>query len=186
MKRLMMAAICAMTVAAVAVAEEKPAGGPPERGDRHPGVMGRGPMQDGGGMMNPMQFRELGLSKEQMQQMKAILTGSTNEMVALHARMKEVGKKQADLMGQDLPDEEAVLKAADELAQINAEMARIRMKQMLAAQKILTPEQRQKMRAKMKERMEKHRERMDERMKLRGGKAEGPRTGESQPEAKAE
>jgi Spy/CpxP family protein refolding chaperone len=177
----------------LAVAGDKAEGGPAARGDRHPG-MGRGGMEKDGMMMSPMHIfgnKELGLSKEQLQQMKGIVTGSTNEMTVLHAKMQEVAKNQADLMSQDLPDEAAVLKGADEIAKIHAEIGRIRMKQMLAVQKILTPEQRQKMRETMKEQMEKRRA-VGDRMKSRGermgkGLDEGkPPAPAAAPEAKTE
>jgi Spy/CpxP family protein refolding chaperone len=97
--------------------------------------------------------KELALTKEQQSQMRAIFTASTNEMRTLHAKMIAAAKMQAELMSQDSPNEELVMKGADEVAAIRAEIGKIRIKQMLAAQKILTPEQRSKMREKMKSRM---------------------------------
>ena len=115
--------------------------------------------------------------------MKSVISGSTNEMRTLSSKMQEAAKNQAELMGQDSPNEEAVMKGVDEIAKIRAEIGRIRMKQMLAIQKILTPEQRAKMREKMKEQMEK-RGVPGARMKHKGeGLNKSPDKG---PEAKAQ
>ena len=107
-----------------------------------------------------MLSRELGLSKEQQQKIKAIVSGSVDVMKKLHVRMEAAAKKQVELMGMDSPDESGVLKGVDEISNIHREIARIRVKQMLEMQKVLTLEQRSKMREKMKEkikeRLEKH------------------------------
>jgi len=100
-----------------------------------------------------MLSRELGLSKEQQQTIKAIVSGSVDVMKKLHARMEAAAKKQVELMGMDSPDESGVLKGVDEISNIRREIARIRVKQMLEIQKVLTLEQRSKMREKMKEKM---------------------------------
>lgn len=168
MKRVIMVTVCLMGLVALALAQDKTAGGVAARMERH-SSMGMGSKEGDLPMMPLMQMfgnKELGLSKEQIQQLKAIAAGSTNEMKVLLAKMQDVARSQADLMSQDLPNEEAVLKGADEIAKIRAEIGRIRMKQMLAAQKILTPEQRQKMREKIKAHMEKRRG--GERMKNKG------------------
>jgi Spy/CpxP family protein refolding chaperone len=167
MNKLILITGCAMGLVALAVAGDKPEGDRPVRQERHPGI-GLGAMD--GDMMMPMMrmSKELGLSKEQMQQMREVFAGSTNEMKGMYTRMQEAAKAQAELMSQDSPNEEAVLKGTDEIAKLRAEIARIRVKQMLAAQKILTPEQRTKMREKMKAHMATRRGEMGERMKNRG------------------
>ena len=176
MKKVIIVTVCLMGWAALAVDQNKTAVGTPARMERHSG-MGMRAMEGDIPMMPLTQMfgnKELGLTKEQIQQLKDIAAGSTNEMKVLQAKMQDLAKHQADLMGQDLPNEEAVLKGADEISSIRAEIGRIRMKQMLAAQKILTPEQRQKMREKMKAHMEQRRG--GDRMKSKGH----GRTGEGQ------
>lgn len=154
MKRIVLVTGCLIGFVTMGVAQEKPA----EQKERH---MARrvglemGPME--GDMPMMQMHKELDLSKEQMKQMKSIFSGSTNEMMTLQSRMQEAAKAQAELMSQDMPNEEAVLKGADEIAKIRAEIGRIRIKQILETRKILTPEQRVKMREKMNARMEKNR-----------------------------
>ena len=81
-------------------------------------------------------------------------------MKKLHARMIAAAKRQVELMGMDSPDESGVLKGVDEISNIRRDIARLRVKQMLEIQKVLTLAQRSKMRekmkVKMKERLEKH------------------------------
>jgi Spy/CpxP family protein refolding chaperone len=180
MKRLTMMTGCLIGLVAVSVAQDKPAGQKERRMDRHPG-MDMGPME---GDMPMMKMRkELDLTKDQIKQMQGLFSGSTNEMKGLHARMQEAAKAQAELMNQDMPDEEAVLKGADEIAKIRAEIGRIRMKQMLETRKILTPEQRAKMREKMKAKIEKNRTeggRMKRHDRNSEGKPEGDAQGKAQ------
>lgn len=175
MKKLLMVAGCSVgLVAAMVVAAdkaagdktaEKAAGDRPGRGEWHSGM---GMMEGDMPMMPLMQMhKDLGLTPEQIQQIKDAASGSTKEMEALRSKMQAAAKAQAELMGQDSPNEEAILKGTDEIGKIRTDMARIRVKQMLAMQKVLTPEQRTKMREKMKAQMEKRRE-MGDRMKTRG------------------
>ena len=150
MKRQWMIMMVAM-VAMVAMAQEKPDGdGTARKIDRSRGGW-RG-MDFEAPMMKI--DKDLGLSKEQEAQMRTIFAGSTNEMKRLHAKMLAAAKMQAELMSQDSPNEEAVMKGADEIAAVRAEIGKISIRQMLAAQKILTPEQRAKMREKMKSHMD--------------------------------
>ncbi|MEI8121462.1 MAG: periplasmic heavy metal sensor [bacterium] len=100
-----------------------------------------------------MLSRELGLSKEQHQTIKAIVSGSVDVMKKLHARMIAAAQKQVELMGMDSPDESGVLKGVDEISNIRRDIARLRVKQMLEIQKVLTLAQRSKMREKMKVKM---------------------------------
>jgi Spy/CpxP family protein refolding chaperone len=146
---------CVLSLCAACIAQEKPAGEIPEQPAARP-AMGAGAMDGDFPMMLPMMMnKELGLSKEQQQQIKAILSGSTNEMQSLHAKMQAAAKVQGEMMSQDSPNEAAVLQGVTEIAAMRTEIARIRVKQLLEVQKLLTPEQRAKMREKMKERMQK-------------------------------
>ena len=99
--------------------------------------------------------KELGLTKEQQDQIKAILSSNNDETKTLRTKMEASAKAQADLMSQDSPDEAAVLKGVDDIAKLRTDISKIRMHQVLGVQKILTPEQRTKVREIMKERLEK-------------------------------
>ena len=146
---------CVLSLCAACGAQDKSAGEVQEPPAARP-PMGAGAMDGDFPMMSPMMMnRELGLSNEQQQKIKAILSGSTNEMQSLHAKMQAAAKVQGELMSQDSPNEAAVLQGVTEIAAMRTEIARIRVKQVLEVQKLLTPEQRAKMREKMKERMQK-------------------------------
>jgi Spy/CpxP family protein refolding chaperone len=74
-------------------------------------------------------------------------------MIDWNAKLQHSALGLADLMGQEEPNEEAVLKALDESSQIRNEMSKLRMKHLFAVRAILTPEQRQKARELIKTKM---------------------------------
>ena len=155
MKKAMIVAGCSIGFVVMAIAGDKPQGTRPEGLDRHPG-MGMGMMEGGMPMMPLMHmFKEIGLSQDQEQKIKEVFSGSGTEMKTLHSKMQAALKAQSDLMNQDSPDEVAVLKSTGEISQIRAEIDLMSVKQRLAIHKILTVEQRAKMRQTMKEHMEK-------------------------------
>lgn len=164
-------AACILGMAVAALATDKPEAGPEARKPRPPGAPGQRMMDPE--QMSMMMFKEIGLSKDQQDQMKAIMEGSAKSTRELREKMEATAKAQGDLLAQETPDEAAVLKAADEIAALRAEMGRIRIKQLLAAQKILTPEQRATLREKIKERMEQQVQMHLERRKGAEGRREG-------------
>ena len=131
---------------------------PAEQGARpHPSMRpGKGEMREGGEMMmlmRPKMVQELKLSSEQQTQIAAVVGSASNEMTALRAQMQSLAQKQAGLMGAEPIDEAAVLRLADEIGKVRSDTAKVQIKQMLAARKILTAEQRLKMREMMKQYM---------------------------------
>jgi Spy/CpxP family protein refolding chaperone len=135
-------------------------------------------MREGGDMMvlRPAVAKALQLTAEQQAQMTSVAVASSNEMSGLREQMQKLARKQAALMGAEPVDETAVLALADDIGKVRSEMAKVQVKQMLAVRKILTPEQRLKMREKMKNNMGKHE-----------GKRPGPRLnkGEKRPGGEA-
>lgn len=114
---------------------------------------------EGGDMMmltltRPAVVKQLNLSGEQQAQIAAVMNGSSNEMSALRAKMQSLARKQAELMGAETLDETAILTLTDEIGDVRSSMARAQVKQMLAVRKVLTAEQRMKMRAMMKKALE--------------------------------
>ena len=151
MKRIVMATGLVIGLLSMAIAKEKEADENKMR--PHSSSMGGGMMEAGMPIQYLLKDKDLGLTKDQQQQILAIRNGSANELEQLQAKMQAGAKAQAELMSQDLPNEEAVLKGADELSQIHSAMNRLRIKQVLEIRKILTTEQRLKMREKMKAHM---------------------------------
>jgi len=101
--------------------------------------------------------KEIGLTEQQTQELKKLVPGMQTDMQESRDKMEALAMKQAELMSQDSPDEAAVMKVVEELGQMRTDIAKKRMKQVLAAQKILTPEQRTKLRENMKSKMEQFR-----------------------------
>jgi len=151
MKTLGLMMGCIMGVACMALANEPAAQG----GDRQPPPMrqGKGGMMERGDMMmfmRPAVVQQLELTSEQQGQIAAVMGSASNEMSSLRIKMQTLAKRQAELMGAENIDENAVLQLADEIGKIRSDTAKIQIKQMLAARKILTAAQRLKMRDMMK------------------------------------
>lgn len=144
---------CLIGVSLVASANEPAEKGPlPTPPLRH----GRGEMLEGGEMLlRPAVVKQLALSNEQQLQIAAVVGSASNEMSALRAKVQSLARKQAELMGAEPIDEAAILKLSDEIDATRSGMSRTQVKQLLAARKILTADQRLKMREMMKRFLEK-------------------------------
>ncbi len=153
---------CAMAMTWMAAADE-PAG--QEGGGKRPaairenrggGLMGSG-MGGGGDMImltSPMAVKALELTDAQKDQIAAIVGSTSNTIRTLHAKRQELTKNMIELWGADPLDEAAILKMSEQIEAARSEMGKVQIQQMLAARKILTPAQRQKMREMMTRRME--------------------------------
>ena len=104
--------------------------------------------------------KELGLTDEQMQQIRATMTPSAEDMRDMNAKMEQLSARQADLLNVDPLDEEAILKVVHETGDLRNQMTEKRVKQLIAAYKLLTPEQRAKVRDLAKQHMDQARQRM--------------------------
>lgn len=169
-KGIMLGLAGCLMAGSVLWAEEAAKPANPGKGDRgRRGEM----MMDAGEMGDPMLARalspnspmakEINLTPDQVESLKAIFKDQGTEMTALREKMKEAAVKQAELMAQDMPDEAAVMKGIETLGQIRVATAKLWTSKILAALKVLTPEQRTKMQALLKERREKMRQEMEER-----------------------
>ena len=94
--------------------------------------------------------KDLELTGEQQAQLRTLKQSSMEVQKVLMAKMRELAIAQARLLNQEKLDEEALIKGTEAIGQARTEIAKIRIKQLIAVQKILTPEQRTKMREKMK------------------------------------
>lgn len=185
MKKIWMwlaAAGCAMAVTAVAEdAAPAAAGAPkaPDGGYKGMHERGRGMMMEGRDFGEGMIMRalapdspiakELGLTKEQIEALKGVMRSASEELKGLHEKMQAAARKQAEMMSANTPDEAAVLKGVEEIGALRTQIAKVTTRQILAAQKILTVEQRAELRGMIKARMGEMRERMQEKM----GQGEG-------------
>lgn len=152
MKRMGWIAGCLVGMALGAMADEQAP--PPKAAMLH----GRaGGLEKGGDLMmlmRPAVIKQLDLSAEQQAQIAAVSAASSNEISALRTKMLALAGQQAKLMGAESVDEAAVLKLAGEIGDVRKSMSIVQIKQMLAAHKIMTPEQRQKLRGMMKKMMD--------------------------------
>jgi len=106
--------------------------------------------------------RQLNLTPEQVKSLKAIFKDGEKEQAELREKMKQAAVRQAELMMQDAPEEAAVMKGVETIGEIRIALAKLFTRKILAAQKVLTPEQRTKLRELMKEHREKMRGRVQE------------------------
>lgn len=106
--------------------------------------------------------KELGLTKEQTEALKGLLKGSAEEMKGLQSKMEQAGKRQVELMTQSVLDEDAVMKGVEEIGALRTQIAKSTTKRILAAQKVLTVEQRTKLREMIEKRMTSMHERRQE------------------------
>lgn len=103
--------------------------------------------------------QELGLSDTQVKELKESTSGGETEMKDLNAKLEQAAMRQAELMKADTLDEEALMKAVQETGELRTQIAKRRIKQLIAAHKVLTVEQRAKLRELMSQRMAQMRDR---------------------------
>jgi Spy/CpxP family protein refolding chaperone len=122
-------------------------------------------------LANPKVVGELGLSEEQVNQLKTASQALQQKQTQLRHEMQQAALEQAKIMTAATLDEEALLKAVETTGAVRTEIAKLRIRQLILVKKTLTPEQM----AKAKEMRQRFMERMKER------RAEG---GEGKKEAK--
>ena len=98
-------------------------------------------------------------------------------MIQLRADQEAARAEIEFQMDSDAPDEKAVMAACEKLGQVNAEIARNRVRNQLEVSKILTPEQR----AKMKQLRERMKQRRESRRRESGGEEGRMREGRGRP-----
>ncbi len=122
--------------------------------------------------------KEAGVTEEQIAAVKTKLDVLRKEQIDLRAELEKAGMEQARLIADKSVEETALMAAVDKTSEVNAKMARNRMKQLLIVKQTLTPEQTEKIRAVMRERIGKNRDgagRMDR------GPRQGDKSGATPP-----
>jgi Spy/CpxP family protein refolding chaperone len=100
----------------------------------------------------PRVAEEIGLTDEQMQQIRDGEEALREEIQALTEQLQEAAVAQSELLLNDDVDEAALMQQVEETGRVRTEIAKLRMKQVLSLKQILTPEQRDKLRSFMAER----------------------------------
>lgn len=116
----------------------------------HPGMGQRG--CDGGagekGMFNPMKCRkELDLTDDQMEKMKAINFEHQNKMIDIKADLKKAQLAKRHEMHSDSPDKNKMLSIVKEISDIKAKMAEVQVNHRFDMRDLLTQEQIDKFKA---------------------------------------
>ena len=140
-----------------------PAPGQPPMGPRsgapgNPAMMRRFMGADSEGMIvrmlgEPRTVQELGLSDAQAKELKDGNAKFWQEVNEMNSKLEHASMQRSELWKADSIDEEAIMKAVGETAEMSAQIAKLRAKQAITALKVLTPEQRVKFRETMKQPM---------------------------------
>lgn len=153
-----------------------------ERGGR--GGERGGPGGQHGDMMermlsNPEIREKLGITDEQVAELKTDLQKMKEEMIDLQAEMQKVGLRQAEAMTAKDIDEGKLMDMVEDAGKLRTKMAKLQIKKMILFRKYVDPEKMEQVRGQLKERM---RERFRERMGDRGGEGgqRGPGEGDQE------
>lgn len=103
--------------------------------------------------------QELGLSDAQVKEIKDALSSGEQELKELRTKLDQASMRQVELLKADTLDEDALMKAVTETGELRTQIAKYTIKQVIAAHKILTPDQRAKLRETMQKRMDEVRDR---------------------------
>ena len=95
--------------------------------------------------MHEMMAEKLGLSAEQKEQIRKITLDARKKNIEVEAKGKVARIELHELMAADAPDQHKINAKITELSQTHETLLRSRVETMLAVKKILTPEQRAKM-----------------------------------------
>lgn len=142
-------------------------GGPERAGFRGPGRP-MGPQERGGwtsveareGMLERFMMAlgrgdeaaaQLGLDEAQKEIIRKIIFDAMAQHADLRAAIEKASLRQVELMTADNLDEAAILKAVEEAGNARTELAKARVKTLLAVRAVLTEEQRKKLRERFQE-----------------------------------
>jgi Spy/CpxP family protein refolding chaperone len=99
------------------------------------------------GQMRKSMFEELGLTDQQKEQIRQALLDAHKKNIDVEAKQKLGRLELHELMSADTPDQSKINAKITELSKLNETRMRNRIESHLAIQKVLTPEQRTKMKA---------------------------------------
>jgi len=123
----------ALVLAAGTASAQPPAGmTPPAAGER---------------MRKQPPFEQLGLTDQQKEQIRHNFLETRKKNIDVEAKKKVAGIELHELMSADAPDQNKINAKITELSKLNETLLRNRTESALTFQKILTPEQRKKMKA---------------------------------------
>ena len=151
MKKQVVIWVCAVLGSAGLVLAQD--GGQRPEGGRGGGGMGWGGMSPAGGeglrvdMMieriinNPDLVEKAGITDEQIKILTSAISEMKKERVKIQAELELASLDQADKLAQDTVDEKAIMKAIEKTGELQTQLAKLAVKQMLLVKKTLTPDQ---------------------------------------------
>ena len=153
MKKYVWMTVAVATLAASAMVWAGPQGRGGPDGDRGP----RGPGGKGAAIgwliHNEAAASELGVTDEQLAQLKDSAYKSRQASIKLHAELDLARLELSHLMDADSPDVAAVDKAVDQASAIEAQLQKMRIKEQLKVREILGSETLEKLQQKMRSQM---------------------------------
>ena len=123
---------------------------------------------------NPHVRQTLGLTDEQVSRLHRIAVDSEKASIQTRADLELRHLELRELMRAENPDQAAIMQKLDEVNALRGKMAKARVKTMLDARSVLTPEQIKKVRALMESRAGERRPEREHRMEHRGGPGHPP------------
>jgi Spy/CpxP family protein refolding chaperone len=96
---------------------------------------------------NPRFKQSLGLTDEQSGQLRKIIVDGEKSAIKARADLAVRGIELRELLRADHPDREAVMKKADDISALRAQMMKQHLDSLLAAKSVLTPEQQARIRS---------------------------------------
>ena len=111
-------------------------------------------------MHNEKLAEKLGISGAQLETLRTEAQAHRAEFKGLEEQLRDCGMKQAELVTQDVVDEDALMQAIDHCFEIRKELAKLKMQQLLLVKRTLTPEQIAAAKELMREHMQKRTDRM--------------------------
>lgn len=96
---------------------------------------------------NPRVKESLGLTDDQTTRLRQIVVDAEKSSIKTGADMAVRGVELRELLRADHPDRQAVMKEADGISALRAQMMKQHLDSLLAAKSVLTPEQQQKIRS---------------------------------------
>jgi len=163
MKKAILLLVPLMIVAASAMAQ-CPGGGQGNMGNMMiekriemggPGMMGEGRgMGRGQWWENPDLAKEIGLTDDQVKKIDALATAHRKEMIRMEADLK-IAKMELNDLFDDMGNDGAIRKKAAEVSKMQEKIYTSRIEHRLAMQKVLTPDQQNKLKNNRPQRMKK-------------------------------
>lgn len=164
MKKLMVAAVAALSFMVLAQDAAEVKVGPGDRVRRGPrnreAMVGRGKRAGAGelirdpavwAVMNPKVAEKLGVSEEVREKIRKIDEDAHIKLRELDKKSRAATEKQMKLMRAETIDETAAMAAIDEVFALGGEMAKVQAKRIIDVKSLVTPEQLSKAMATMKE-----------------------------------